>query len=307
VLGLALLALAAVLLAVGADLFADNAAALAAGLGVTGLAVGLLFAGAEPEELVTAIVASARGETEIAAGDAIGANVTMLTLVLGAAIVLQPLEQTMRIRVYAIAAVSSSVLAAIMLTGGTVTRLEGLVLVLTYVGFVAGVFVRERGRVLFAGADADEDAQTRVTRVRGGALALFGLALVTLGGWAAVSGAERVVADLDLSASGVGLTLVAFATSSELLALLWAARRHRVTELAIAALVGSVVGNATASLGTAAFVRPLEAHGVVVAAWTAACLSALLLLPLDANRRRARLTGGLLVGSYVAFVVLALR
>jgi cation:H+ antiporter len=306
VLGLALLALAAVLLAVGADIFADNAGGLAAGLGITGLAVGLLFAGAEPEELVTAIVAAARGETEIAAGDAIGANVTMLTLVLGAVLLLQPLEQTMRVRTYAVAAIACSILAAITLAGGTITRLEGLVLVLAYVSFAASVFVRERRWVLTAGADVHEKAQVDVNRFRGGSLALFGLALVTLGGWAAVSGAEFVVDDLGLSESGVGLTLVAFATSAELLALLWAARRHEVTELAVAALVGSVVGNATASLGVAALVRPLEAGGVTAAAWAAAGLSALLFLPLDANRRRATAIGVLLIGSYFAFVLLAL-
>jgi Ca2+/Na+ antiporter len=52
---------------------------------VTGLAVGLLLAGAEPEELITAVIAAARGQGGIAAGDAIGANITMLTLVVGLA------------------------------------------------------------------------------------------------------------------------------------------------------------------------------------------------------------------------------
>jgi cation:H+ antiporter len=143
--------------------------------------------------------------------------------------------------------------------------------------------------------------------LRSGALAIAGLALVTLGGWAAVSGAERVVADLDLSESGVGLTLVAFATSSELLALLWAARRRQVTELAVAALVGSVVGNATATLGLSALVRPLDTSGVTRAAWLAAGLSTLLLLRLDATRRHTTLVGGLLIAAYPAFVVLTLR
>jgi cation:H+ antiporter len=212
----------------------------------------------------------------------------------------------MRVRVYAAAATTSGVLAALILTGGTVTRLEGAVLVLAYVGFVSTVVVREHRHALTAGDGTGEEAP-HLTRPRAAALALVGLALITLGGWAAVSGAERVVASLALSESGVGLTLVAFATSAELLALLWAARRHEVTELALAALVGSVVGNATATLGIAALVRPLEAGDIVVAAWLAAGLSMLLLAPLDENRRRAATTGVLLICSYVLFVVLALR
>ena len=44
------------------------------------MAIGLVLAGAEPEEMVTAIFASGRHLPGIAAGDAIG-NVTMLTVV----------------------------------------------------------------------------------------------------------------------------------------------------------------------------------------------------------------------------------
>lgn len=45
---------------------------------MTGLAVGLLLAGAEPEEMITAGIAAVRGQGGIAAGAAIGANITML-------------------------------------------------------------------------------------------------------------------------------------------------------------------------------------------------------------------------------------
>jgi cation:H+ antiporter len=305
--GLALLVLAAALLALGADLFVDHVGEFAAGLRTSSLAVGLLLAGAEPEELVTTVIASARDQTAIAAGDAVGANVTMLTLVLGVVLLLQPLEHSVRVRAYAVAAVVSSLLAAVCLTGGILSRPEGILLAVAYVGFIASVLVRERQRDVPIGARPLGGSSTTRRPVRSTGLAVLGLMLVTFGGWAAVSGAERIVTGLDLSGSGVGLTLVAFATSSELLALLWAARRHRVTEIAVAALVGSVVGNATATLGIATLVRPLEAPGVTTAAWAAAGLSMLLLVPLDASRRRAIVIGTLLTASYVAFVALALR
>jgi cation:H+ antiporter len=86
-----LLLLAAGLLVGGAELFVENAAAAAARLGVTVLAIGVLLAGAEPEELLTAILAAAQDRPGLAAGDAIGANVTMLTAALGLAAVVRPL------------------------------------------------------------------------------------------------------------------------------------------------------------------------------------------------------------------------
>src|SRR3972149_4203776 len=83
--GSLLVAAAVGLLWLGAELFVDHAAAAGRRLGLTGLAVGLLLAGAEPEGLVTAVVAALGGRGGIAAGDAVGANVTMLTVVMGLA------------------------------------------------------------------------------------------------------------------------------------------------------------------------------------------------------------------------------
>jgi cation:H+ antiporter len=72
--GLLLLAASAALLIVGAELFAEHAAAAGRRVGVSALAVALLVAGAEPEEMITAAFASARHHPGIAAGDAVGAT-----------------------------------------------------------------------------------------------------------------------------------------------------------------------------------------------------------------------------------------
>ena len=79
------------LLVADAELFVENAAAAAGRLGVTLLAVAVLLASAEPEELLTAALASAQGRPGLAVGDAIGANVTMLTAALGLAALVRPL------------------------------------------------------------------------------------------------------------------------------------------------------------------------------------------------------------------------
>lgn len=68
---------------VGAELFVENAALAGSRLGLTRLAEGLLLAGGEPEELITAVIAALRGQGGTAAGDAIGASITMLSLVVG--------------------------------------------------------------------------------------------------------------------------------------------------------------------------------------------------------------------------------
>jgi cation:H+ antiporter len=58
--GLGLLAVSAVMLVAGAELFAENAAAAARRLRISVFAVAFLLAGAEPEEMITAAIASGR-------------------------------------------------------------------------------------------------------------------------------------------------------------------------------------------------------------------------------------------------------
>jgi cation:H+ antiporter len=58
----------------GAELFAKHLASAAAQLGVSSFALALVLAGAEPEELATAVKASVRRLPAIALGDVAGAN-----------------------------------------------------------------------------------------------------------------------------------------------------------------------------------------------------------------------------------------
>src|SRR5712692_1542025 len=102
IVGLGLLAVSAVMLIAGAELFTENAAAAARRLGITVFGAAFLLAGAEPEEMITAVIASGRHRPGLAAGDAIGANLTMLTLVLGLAALARPLPFGGRVRGYAL-------------------------------------------------------------------------------------------------------------------------------------------------------------------------------------------------------------
>jgi cation:H+ antiporter len=144
VVGLLFLVASAVSLTAGSELFAEHASAAGRRFGVTALAVGLVLAGAEPEEMITAIFASARRLPGVAAGDAVGANVTMLTMILGLAALARPLELSGRVRTYALAASAAGVAAAVSLLGGLVSRAEGAALLVGYLLAVGAVWWAER-------------------------------------------------------------------------------------------------------------------------------------------------------------------
>jgi cation:H+ antiporter len=303
VIGLLLLVLAAALLVAGAELFVENAAAASKRLGVTVLAIGLLLAGAEPEELLTGILASGSGHPGLAAGDALGANVTMLTATLGLAALLRPVPVGHRVRVYGVLSSVAGVLAALAVLGGHVGRIEGGLLVLAYVVLVAVIWRRER-QPPSIGELAEIEEVGEKDRSPGFALllTLVGLVVMTAGGEAAVEGATRVVRSLHQDDTAIGLTLLALATTAELFALVFAAARHDVGEVAVAGIVGSAAYNATATLGTAALVRPLATGAVLVPAIAAAALP-LVVLALARDGAIRRPGGVVLVTVYAAYVV----
>lgn len=304
--GVLLLLLATVLLVAGAELFVENAAAASKRLGVTVLAVGILLAGAEPEELLTGILASAAGHPGLAAGDALGANVTMLTVTLGLAALLRPVPVGPRVRLYAALSAVAGVFAVLTVAGGYVSRLEGGLLVASYIGLIAFVWRRER-RPPSIGELAEIETEGEKDRAPGLALllTLVGLAVMTAGGKAAVEGATRLVERLDQSDTSIGLTVLALATTAELFALVLTAVRHDVGEIAVAGIVGSAAYNATATLGASALVAPLDTGPVLGPAIAAAGLP-LVLIALARGGSIRRLGGALLVAAYAAYVVLVL-
>ncbi len=310
VIGLGLLVAAGVLLGAGSELFAEHAGAAARRFGLTTLAVGLLLAGAEPEELVTGIVASARHLPGVAAGDAIGSNVTMLTVVLGLILVARPGTLRRPAVPYALAAAGAGAAAAGALLGGELTRPAGAGLVAAYLLAVLAIWRRERrppaiGEV----AELEEEEDDGEERTRAGSLAPLavaaGLVAMAAGGFLAVSGADRLVHSLGLSESVVGSTLVALATTAELFALVWAAFRRDLGELALAGLLGSVLYNATATLGVATLVHPLATSGLDGAAWLAAGLPLVLLGLRRLPDMAVRGAGMLLVLAYGVYLGLS--
>ncbi len=286
---------------VGADLFADHAVAAAGRLRLSVVAVAVLLAGAEPEELVTAVLASAQDRPGLAAGDALGANLTMLTAAVGLAALVRPLPVGRRTRQYAGASAVAGGLAVLALLDGRIGRVEGGLLLLAYAGGVAAVSWRERTPPAIgelAELDDDDPPSTRAL-----VLVVVGLALMTAGGAAAVEGATGLAERLGRTDEAVGLVVLGLATTAELFALGLAAARAGVEEVAVAAVVGSAAYNATTTLGAAAVVAPLRVEGLVVPAAAAALLPLAVVL-LARSGRLGRPAGALLTLAYGGFVAL---
>src|SRR5438552_3246208 len=135
------------LLVLGADWFLDGAGDLARALGVSALVIGVLLAGLEPEEMLTAAVASARGAPALAVGNVIGTNVTIVTAALGLSALIFPMVIDRGVRRQALVATIVSIIPVLLLFLGVVTQLEGILLLLVFVAYTIFLFRTDRDAV----------------------------------------------------------------------------------------------------------------------------------------------------------------
>jgi cation:H+ antiporter len=179
--GLVLVGLAA--LVAGAQLLVSGATAIAADLGVSDLMIGLTIvaAGTSLPELATSVVATRRGERDIAVGNIIGSNVFNLLAVLGASAVVSsglPVPAASVSTDWPVALLVTVLALPILAIGLSVTRWEGGLLVAGYVAYVAYLSLDATGSSSAPGARlglfAGRAAATVLVVVVGGLMARRG-------------------------------------------------------------------------------------------------------------------------------------
>lgn len=310
---LLLLASGFALLVIGAGWLVGGALALSRRLGVSELAIGLTVVsiGTSLPELVVNVIASARGNAELAIGNVLGSNIANVLLVLGLAAAVRSLP----IRDRTILSEIPICLAATLLVGFlanaalfspvpvlSLSRLDGMILLGFFALFLGYVYRTAQEGVLEAAADGPEVSGTGAALLRVGA----GVVALALGGEAVIEGALDVTARFGVSESFVGLTVVALGTSLPELATSVGAAWRGKADVAVGNVIGSNVFNFLWVLGVSALIRPLpfdllsntDLVMVIVS-------SALLLLALAVGRSNTidRWEGGCFLAVYAAYLV----
>jgi cation:H+ antiporter len=296
------------LLGVGADGLVRGAGAVALRFGVAPLVVGLTIValGTGSPEFVLSVQASATGNGGLALGNVVGSNISNIGLVLGAAALVRPLAvQARLIRREVPVMIAATVLFALMLLGGGLSRLDGGVLLVAAAGYVLFAYLGARsGDAPAVTAEYDAALEARPSLWRAVALAAVGLGALLSGAAVLLRGATGLAAALGVSDVVVGLTVVAVGTSLPELATSVAAARRRQADVAFGNAIGSNVVNLLAVLGAASLIRPIPASGLRTVDVVVLLVSAVLLLPLMGRGSVLnRWEGGLLLAGYAAFVV----
>ncbi|BCL78044.1 sodium:calcium antiporter [Ktedonobacteria bacterium brp13] len=300
------------LLVVGADWFLDGAGDLARALGVSALVVGVLLAGLEPEEMLTAAIASARGAPTLAVGNVVGTNVTIVTAALGLSALIFPMVIDRSVRRQAIVATLVSILPVVLLLLGIVTQLEGVLLLVVFVGYTFFLFRTDRvavKRMAEAERDDDDDddddsGQRPHLHWKVVLLTFGGLAAMAVGGPAIVEGALRLAGSIGLGQGAVGATVVSLGTGAEMIALGVSAARKRRSDILVGGILGSFAYNLLVTLGLAATIHalPVDSH-VTLIALPMMVVVHLFLLAFIWYGKIPRVMGGLLVGIYILYLI----
>lgn len=297
---------AGVLLAgIGGEIFLRGVVGLAARLRVSPAIIAATiaaFATSSPEFFVALSSASA-GEPEISLGDALGSNVVNVALILGLALMIAAIPATWKsIRREFAGALVVPLVIGVLAVDGKVSRLDGVILLVLFVGWLSLVVLEAHAQRKAAAAPQGEKGTTKVA-----AACLGGLACLIGGGHLIVHCAHGLAVQFGLTEFAIGATIVAAGTSVPELATTVTAQLRGRRDIGLGTILGSNIFNGLWIIGVAAVICPINTAGwQTTIALIAGIVTVLMLVPSRAGFI-GRMHGVLLLSAYVVYVLFVLR
>ena len=301
---LVLLAIGILLLYAGGEFLVRNASALASRLGISPLVIGLTVVafGTSAPELAATLVSVFNGVPELAVGNVVGSNTANVGLILGAAALVYPLAVSKIFfrRDFFFMMIASILLIPVLLNG-SVSRLEGGILVVILLAYLAYLLKFDPDQVS-ADDISEADVQTPVWRSL--SLLILGIVLLVVGARSLVAGAIEIASSLGVPEEVIGLTFVAFGTSLPELASAIIAASKRQTDIILGNVVGSNIFNVLAILGITSLVKPLAQPFADISAdiWIMLGFSVAIVPLFLITRRLGRTAGSILLSAYIAYI-----
>ena len=137
---------------------------------------------------------------------------------------------------------------------------------------------------------------------------LAGLVLLCIGGYAIVSGGVSLAKKLRISSMIIGLTVVAYGTSTPELAASLLAAFNSHTELILGNIVGSNVSNVGMVIGISAIFTPLLISKITVSKWIPIMIGvSLLVVAMSYDGEISQIDGILLIAALIAFTAYTIK
>ena len=303
------------LLAWGADRFVEGSSGIARCLGVSPLIIGLTIVGfgtSAPEMLVSGIAAWG-GRAAMAVGNAIGSNITNISLVLGITALVQPLVIGSGILRRELPVLLMVMLLALgLIFDGELSRTDGVILCCGLFAMITWmVYLGWKGRDKH---DAIEDefaeeigVTLKISLGKACTLTLIGLVIMFVSSRILVWGAVEIATSLGMSELVIGLTIIALGTSLPELAASVVSAMKNEHDIALGNIIGSNMFNLLGVMALPGLIAPGPlANGILSRDYPMMlCLTLALFVMaygLHGKGRVTRLEGGFLLMTYIAYM-----
>lgn len=302
-----------VLLVYGANWLVDGASSLARRFNISSIVIGLTVValGTSSPELVVNLVASIKGNADVAMGNILGSNISNVFLILGVSALIYPLAvnrntYSKEIPLALLAAIILGVVANDTLLDGIsnsmIRRSDGIVFIAFFILFMYYTFSIARLK------DTQSTPVIKsFTPWKSILFVLAGIAGLVIGGKWVVDGAVAIALWAGMREATISLTIVAFGTSLPELATCAVAAVKRNTDLVIGNVIGSNIFNVFFVLGISAVIKPIpfdKALNFDIMAGILAVVLLLLFVSFAGKRLLTRWQGGVFVLLYVFYIAL---
>jgi len=291
----------------GADTLVAGSVAVARRYRVSDFVIGaaIVGIGTSMPELTVSFLGALQGNAEVAIGNVVGSNIFNILGILGITAIFFPIavtKENIRFEIPVCIAVSVLLTALVFLSGSpTISRADGIILLLVFAGFMWYSFYRDR-KINHLQQPSEQTEEKPSTPLWLSVLKIIGgLGVLIISCDIFVDDAVKIARQLGLDDAFISITLIACGTSLPELAASIAAAVKKNTQLALGNIVGSNIFNICLILGLSAQVTPLSSSAITPVDYVVMTGAAILPLLLGLKGKIGRLGGVLMLGSFVAY------
>ncbi|MBO5895626.1 MAG: calcium/sodium antiporter [Alistipes sp.] len=301
---------ALVMIIVAATLLTDGSVALAKRLHIPEFIVGLtvMAVGTSMPELTVSMLAALGGHGDMAIGNIVGSNIFNVFAILGICAIFVPIMFTKKNvrRDIPMCIAATVALLVVTLTGGTISRLEGVLLLAGYVAMIWWTIRADKKEQQLNPQAAEEEGSIPTMPLwRIPVWIVLGLAGLIYGGDLFVTSATNIAKALGVSEAVIAITLLAGGTSLPELAASLVSIFKGSASLALGNVLGSNIANILLILGACSTVTPLTMGGVTMFdIYVAVAAAAFIMLTafVIGRDKLTRVEGILFVACYAAYI-----
>ncbi len=285
---------------------AEGTVGISINFGVSAFLISVVFIGFDPENLALGAVGSFEEVFGIAMGSVIGATMVAVALAFGITALIVPMRFEKAPRQILAVPVLAVILLGVLSMDGMLSRIDGVILL---TGFLLSVLylirLGRKGLDIKPGGEVAETLEDagKQNKWKSAVLFLVSLAAIIAGSEMLVAGSETIMAELGLSDTVFGMTILALLVSIEELARELPAAMKGRPEISFGNVAGSVLAFFLFNAGIIALVNPVEVSPVVLKFYLPLCFFTVVLVSLFMMTRKVtRWAGGILVLFYLVFV-----